>query len=32
MSEVTLTAETGRALGTGPSRRVRAEGRIPGVV
>ncbi len=32
MSEVTLTASTGRPLGTGPSRRVRAEGRIPGVV
>lgn len=32
MSEVTLTASTGRQLGTGPSRRVRSEGRIPGVV
>jgi large subunit ribosomal protein L25 len=32
MSEVTLTAETGREIGTGPSRRARTEGRIPGVV
>lgn len=32
MSEVTLTAETGRPTGTRPSRRVRREGRIPGVV
>lgn len=32
MSEVTLTAETGRSTGTGPSRRSRAEGRVPGVV
>jgi large subunit ribosomal protein L25 len=32
MSELTITAETGRAIGTGPSRRVRADGRIPGVV
>lgn len=32
MSEVTLTATTGREIGTRPSRRVRAEGRVPGVV
>ncbi len=32
MSEVTLTAETGRTTGTRPSRRLRGEGRIPGVV
>jgi len=32
MSEVTLTAETGRTTGTRPSRRLRAEGRIPGVI
>jgi large subunit ribosomal protein L25 len=32
MSEVTLTAETGRTTGTRPSRRMRAEGRVPGVI
>lgn len=32
MSEVTLTAETGRPTGTRPSRRMRAEGRVPGVI
>jgi large subunit ribosomal protein L25 len=32
MSEVTLNAETGRTTGTRPSRRMRAEGRVPGVV
>lgn len=32
MSEVTLTAETGRTTGTRPSRRLRAEGRVPGVI
>ena len=32
MSEVTLTAEAGRTTGTRPSRRLRAEGRVPGVV
>lgn len=32
MAEITLKAETGRQLGTGPSKRIRAEGRIPGVV
>jgi large subunit ribosomal protein L25 len=32
MAEITLKAETGRELGTGPSKRIRAEGRIPGVV
>lgn len=32
MSEVTLIAETGRTTGTRPSRRLRAEGLIPGVI
>ncbi|MFZ4668148.1 MAG: 50S ribosomal protein L25 [Microthrixaceae bacterium] len=32
MSEVTLNAETGRELGTAPSRRARREGRVPAVV
>jgi large subunit ribosomal protein L25 len=32
MSELTLTAESGRPIGTRPSRRVRGDGRIPGVV
>ena len=32
MSEVVLTAEAGRTTGTRPSRRLRAEGRIPAVV
>jgi large subunit ribosomal protein L25 len=32
MSEVTLTASTGRPTGTRPSRRIRHEGRIPAVV
>ncbi len=32
MAEITLKAETGRELGTGPAKRIRAEGRIPGVV
>ena len=32
MSEVTLTVETGRTTGTRPSRRLRAVGRIPGVI
>ena len=32
MSEVTLIAESGRPTGTGPSRRMRAEGRVPGVI
>ncbi len=32
MSEVTLTAESGRTIGTRPSRRLRAEGRVPGIV
>jgi large subunit ribosomal protein L25 len=32
MSEVILAAETGRTVGTRPSRRLRAEGRVPGVV
>lgn len=32
MSEVTLAAEIGRTTGTRPSRRLRSEGRVPGVV
>ena len=32
MSEGTLTAESGRTIGTRPSRRLRAEGRVPGIV
>ena len=32
MPDVTLNAEIGRIQGTRPSRRLRAEGRIPGVV
>lgn len=32
MSEVTLTASTGRETGTRPSRRARAEGQVPAVV
>ena len=32
MSEVTLTASTGRETGTRPSRRLRHEGRIPAVL
>ena len=32
MSEVTLTASTGRETGTRPSRRLRREDLIPGVV
>lgn len=32
MAEITLKAETGRALGSGPSKRIRAEGKVPGVV
>ena len=32
MSEVTLTAYTGRETGTRPSRRARAEGHVPAVV
>lgn len=30
--EITLTAEPGRSTGSGPSKRLRAEGKIPGVV
>jgi large subunit ribosomal protein L25 len=30
--DVTLTIETGRELGTRPSRRLRAQGKVPGVV
>src|SRR5262245_33919122 len=30
--DVTLTAETGRARGSGPAGRLRAEGKVPGVV
>lgn len=32
MAEIKLTAITGRGLGNGPARRIRAEGKIPGVV
>lgn len=32
MAELTLTAETGRPTGSRPSNRLRAEGKIPGVV
>ena len=32
MAEITLTADVGRAIGTGSAKRLRAEGRIPGVV
>ncbi|HTT86086.1 MAG TPA: 50S ribosomal protein L25 [Acidimicrobiales bacterium] len=32
MAELTLVAETGRATGSRPARRLRAEGRIPAVV
>jgi len=32
MSELTLTAETGRSTGKGFARRTRAEGRVPGVI
>jgi large subunit ribosomal protein L25 len=32
MAEITLVAEAGREVGTRPSRRQRADGRIPGVV
>lgn len=32
MAEITLKASTGRELGSGPSKRIRAEGNVPGVV
>lgn len=32
MAEIKLQATTGRALGNGPSRRIRAEGKVPAVV
>ena len=32
MAEITLTAETGRTTGSRPSNRLRAEGKVPGVV
>ena len=32
MPETTLTAHTGREIGTSSTRRLRAEGKIPGVV
>jgi large subunit ribosomal protein L25 len=32
MAEITLQATTGRGLGSGPSKRLRAEGMVPGVV
>lgn len=32
MAEITLKAATGRELGSGPSKRIRAQGKVPGVV
>lgn len=32
MAEITLKAATGRELGSGPSKRLRVEGKVPGVV
>lgn len=32
MAEITLNAAVGREIGTGPAKRLRAEGKIPGVV
>ena len=32
MDEIVLTASTGRATGTRTSRRVRRDGRVPGVL
>lgn len=32
MAEIKLKATTGRTLGTGPSKRLRVEGKVPGVV
>jgi large subunit ribosomal protein L25 len=32
MAEITLKATTGRGLGTGPSKKIRVEGKIPAVV
>lgn len=32
MAEITLKASTGRELGSGPSKRLRADGKVPGVV
>ena len=32
MAEITLKADTGRTLGTRPSKRLRAEGKVPAVV
>ena len=32
MAEIKLQATTGRSLGSGPSKRIRAEGKVPGVV
>jgi large subunit ribosomal protein L25 len=32
MAEITLVAQTGRGTGSGPAKRMRAEGRIPAVV
>ncbi|MCU1369246.1 MAG: rplY [Ilumatobacteraceae bacterium] len=32
MAEINLKASTGRELGSGPSKRIRAEGNVPGVV
>lgn len=32
MAEITLKATTGREIGTGPAKRLRVEGKVPGVV
>lgn len=32
MAEINLQADTGRSLGSGPSKRLRVEGKVPGVV
>ncbi len=32
MAEITLKASTGRPVGTGPSKRLRVEGKVPGIV
>ena len=32
MADITLLAESGRTIGSRPARRLRADGRIPGVL
>ena len=32
MAEITLKASTGRETGSGPSKRLRVDGKVPGVV